>query len=78
MARVWIWFYPSLEEKMTNKLLLIFALLASVALACTFQLPCPIHDHETAHFTGKTAFVEGAFVGYYRCPRGHEFMAKCD
>lgn len=56
-------------------LLLLVAL--AVALACPTSVSCPIHDGSDGHFTG-TRFVDGVLMGVYHCPRGHDFLARCN
>jgi hypothetical protein len=56
-------------------LLLLVAL--AVALACATSVSCPIHDGSEGSFTG-TRFVDGVLMGVYHCPRGHDFLARCN
>lgn len=57
-------------------LLLLMASIA-VAVACEVSMNCPIHDGSVANFTG-TRFIDGVLVGVYHCPRGHDFIARCN
>ena len=58
-------------------LLIVMAILAMFAMGCAGSLPCPIHDYSTGYFTG-TKLVDGVLVGVYHCPRGHDFLARCN
>jgi hypothetical protein len=56
----------------------LLLLLAAVAGAvCSLSLNCPIHDGWKANWTGNR-MVDGVIVGIYHCPRGHNFIARCD
>jgi hypothetical protein len=56
-------------------LLLLVAL--AVALACPTSVSCPIHNGSDGYFTG-TRIIDGVLVGVYHCPRGHDFITRCN
>lgn len=55
----------------------IVALAATIVLACPTSVPCPIHDYSAGYFTG-TKVIDGVLMGIYHCPRGHDFLARCN
>lgn len=60
-------------------IILALALLAAAAIAwaCPSSARCPI-DSLSARFTGQTQVEDGVLMGVYSCPRGHEFVVRCN
>ena len=56
-------------------LLLLLALVAGAI--CPLSINCPIHDGWVASYTGSR-IVDGVLVGVYHCPRGHNFIERCN
>lgn len=65
-----------MKKAISVTFLLLLAALA-VALACPTSAKCPIHDGSDGYFTG-TRFIDGVLVGVYHCPRGHDFIERCN
>jgi len=57
---------------------LLFLVLSCGAFAlCPMNPACPIHDGWTGVFKGNR-MIDGVFVGVYHCPRGHDFIVRCN
>lgn len=66
---------------MRRKLIIVFALMLVLVCAafavCPINPECPIHDGWTGIFKGNR-MVDGVMVGVYHCPRGHDFVIRCN
>lgn len=54
-------------------------LLALVLLVAALTVKCPIHPNSNPVFTGRTEFIDGAFLQEYRClgyGQAHTFWVR--
>lgn len=59
-------------------LVLLMALLITLAaVACPAMANCPVDDLDSV-FTGVTRSVSGRMFAQYRCPSGHRFWVRCE